>query len=146
MRFFQCLSEGFFQKWESALNPYIFTCSYLHVFMTSHQFLCVTAIVCKSVGAVKNLCVKSQWCVRRVCVYEHACMQKCLSQLFFLCLLRFMFLFFFLQILHMYLLFTTCLHPVSLFSASSHISSFMFHAVRSCFMLLDLQTHTSDNI
>ena len=50
------------------------------------------------------------------------------------------------QCLHIYLLFTTCLHPVSLFSASSHISSFMFHAVRSCFMLLDLQTHTSDNI
>ena len=36
-------------------------------------------------------------------------------------------------LLFMYLLFTTCLHHVSSFSASSYISIFMFHAIRSSY-------------
>jgi hypothetical protein len=38
----------------------------------------------------------------------------------------------------MYLLFTTCLHHVSSFYASSYISIFMFHAIRSSYLNLSL--------
>ena len=71
-------------------------------------------------------------------MYQHACMETCLSQCFFLRLLRFIFLFFLLQFLHMNLLFTTCLHHASSLYASSYISIFMLR-----FMLLDLHTYTS---
>ena len=102
------------------------------------MFLYVKAIVCKSVGSVSNLCVKSQLCVGHVCMYQHACMQKCMSHFFFLCLLRFILLFFLLQFLYTYLLFTTRLRHVFSFHASSYISIFTFHATRSSYLYLSL--------
>ena len=70
-------------------------------------------------------------------MYEHACMQKCPSQVFFLCLLRVIVPLFLLQFLHTYRPFTTCLHHVSSYQASSYIYIyiFLFHAIRSSLSL-----------
>ena len=75
-------------------------------------------------------------------MYQHACMQKCMSHFFFLCLLRFILLFFLLQFLYTYLLFTTRLRHVFSFHASSYISIFTFHATRSSYLYLSLCSST----
>ena len=125
---------------------YIFTCSHLHMFTCSH-LLTFTYSHLHTCSASSHLhvltssrlhifthllcvwysllCKRAFACVRHVCMYEHA-YAKCPSQFIFLCLLRFIFLLFLLQVLHMYLLFllqflhmylviTTCLRHVSSF-------------------------------
>ena len=52
------------------------------------------------------------------------------------------FLSFLLQFLHMYPLLTTCLHHVSSFYASTSISIFMFHAIRSSYLCPSLCSST----
>ena len=86
------------------------------------------------------LCVKSRLCVRHVCMYQHACMEKCLSQCFFLRLLRFIFLFFLLQFLHMNLLFTNMSAPrLLIIRIIVYFYIFVwFHVIRSSYLYLSL--------